>query len=372
VIAGPDAPLPPLKVRVGLPSPGGGLVRAARALGCAVMISANSFFRRDSDGEVIGVRRPGPDLRGLDASLDSSGYVAMRRYGGYGWTVEAYVRLVVAAFPWRWYSAPDYCCEPALAGRAADIRLRQAATVSMYHECRRVAADAGLPAPVPVLQGWRPDDYHRCWDLLGLQDEVGLLGLGSVCARPVHGPDGLMAILERVDRLLPSGVQLHLYGVKSTALDVLLAEAALDGRVRSVDSMAWDVEARARFRTGRTIERRAGVMREWYECQSARAAAAASRAQYGLPRTCFLPPTPPPPSLDPLLDEYADLIAAGELDFHSAIIHYERAVHETASAPRLAARPGLRQGAPPPALHHPAEQTVIPLPSTALAVPRAA
>ena len=328
-------------------------MRAARALGCAVMISANSFFRRDVDGEVIRVRRPGPDLRGMDAALDSSGYVAMRRYGGYGWTVEAYVHRVVSAYPWSWYSAPDYSCEPAIAGASADVRLRQAATVAMYHACRRVAADAGLPPPVPVLQGWRPDDYHRCSDMLPLHGNVALVGIGSVCSRAVHGPHGLMRVLERVDRVLPRGVQLHLYGVKSSALDVLLSEACLDGRVRSVDSMAWDVEARARFRTGRTTQRRAAVMREWYGSQTTRAVRAAAAAQCSLPRHLFPAPPPPEPGDDPLLEEFADLVAAGEMDFHSAAIHYVREAGARTPPPgtRVAATrtasPTHRAGGPP-------------------------
>lgn len=364
----------PLEIRVGLPSPGGGLARAARAFGYKVMVSANSFFRRDHFGDVLGVRRPGKDLAGLDASLDSSGFVAMQRYGGYTWTIEAYLYHVVAAFPWQWYSAPDYSCEPAVAGCPTTVRFRQAATVAMYSECARVAARAGLPAPVPVLQGWRPEDYHRCWDMLALGAGVPLVGIGSVCSRSVHGPDGLMAVLERVDRVLPPEVQLHLYGVKSDALDVLLAEAALDGRVRSVDSMAWDVEARVRFRTGRTIARRASVMQDWYGRQAARSLAAVGAAQFGIGRSLFSAPAAPVTTDDTLLESYLDLVACGELTLESAMIHYEREAYEAGA--RSGFRGTVRPRAHRPVLAIPAapvEQAALALfPPPPLSLPRAA
>ncbi|WP_422655652.1 DUF7221 family queuine tRNA-ribosyltransferase-like protein [Longimicrobium sp.] len=328
------------------------------------MVSANSFFRRDADHEVVAVRRPGRDLDGLDAALDSSGYVAMRHYGGYSWALEAYVLRVVAAFPWAWYAAPDYSCEPQVAGSSSAVRFRQAATVALYTACTRVAEYGGLPGPVPVLQGWWPEDYHRCWDMLALPDAPSLLGVGSVCARQVHGPDGLMAVLERLDRVLPTTVQLHLFGVKSDGIEALVRECALDGRVRSVDSMAWDVEARARFRTGRTIARRARVMHEWYTAQRARAIRAASAAQHGLPRTCFPPPPAPGGSGDELLDYWVELVAGGEIDLLSAHNLYEQERFASASSFRPVRQPHL----PGPRLHspkrvrEPSSQATLPLP----------
>lgn len=336
----------PLEIRVGLPSPGGGLARAARALGFKVMISANSFFRRDEHGEVVAVRRPGPDLAGVDAALDSSGYVAMRRYGGYSWPLEAYVFRVVASFPWAWYSAPDYSCEPALAGCRTSVRFRLAETVALYGECARIARRAGLPGPVPVLQGWWPEDYQRCWDMLVLPASVPLVGIGSVCSRPVHGPDGLMAVLERLDRVLPAGVQLHLYGVKSQGIETLMREDALGGRVRSVDSMAWDVEARARHRTGRTIARRVAVMREWHAAQTARADRAAAAAQHGMPRAFYPRTAAVPPSGDEILESWLDLLASGEVDLAAALNFYAQECYASGAA-TLAPAPQRRTPAAP-------------------------
>ncbi len=318
----------PIEIRVGLPRPGGALAAAARALGYKVMVSANSFVIRNTFGEPIRVRRPGHGFVGIDAALDSGGFVGMSHYGEIPLPTEAYVHGVVAAYPWTWYAQPDYCCEPKVAASRTDVRLRQAASVALFLDCTAIASRAGLPGPVAVLQGWTPDDYHRSWDLLPLGAAPPLVGVGSVCARPVHGPTGLMAVVHRIDRVLPPGVQLHLFGVKSAGIRAILSEGALDGRVRSIDSMAWDFAARVRFRTGRTIARRVGVMRDWHDGQVTLADAAVRSAQTALGpdgRGLYAAPVAPPTD-DPALEEIVDLLSAGEVDLRTAARLYEDAV----------------------------------------------
>lgn len=317
----------PLEIRVGIPRPGGALAAAARALGYKVMVSANSFLVRDTFGEPVRVRRPGREFFGLDAALDSGGFVGMAHYGEFPFpTVESYVLRVAGAYPWAWYAQPDYCCEPKVAGSRADVRLRQAASVALFLECAAIARRAGLGGPIPVLQGWWPEDYHRCWDMLPLGDAPRLIGVGSVCARPVHGPAGLMAVVHRIDRVLPRGVQLHLFGVKSAGIRAILSEGGLDGRVRSIDSMAWDFTARVRFRTGRTIARRVAIMRAWHDRQVALAVAAAGSAQTSLCGAALhVAPSPPAPD-DPALEEIVDLLAAAEFDLLMAYRLYEDAI----------------------------------------------
>jgi len=65
--------------------------------------------------------------------------------------------------------------------------------------------------------------------------------------------------VEALDRVLPSGVGLHLFGVKGTALRFLSDHP----RIASVDSMAWDFAARRQVPVGRTAEMRIDVMHEW-------------------------------------------------------------------------------------------------------------
>ena len=158
----------PIAVRVGLPLPGGKLVSAARNAGYPVLFSANAFMVRDDEGRTIKIRRPSADqLAGLDAALDSAGFVAADRYRGYPWTVDQYLDLV-EAHPWAWYSSMDYCVEPEYTGSFIETMFRVAETCRMYGVVSRAAEQRGLPAPVPVLQGWGVDHYLWCIDHMPL------------------------------------------------------------------------------------------------------------------------------------------------------------------------------------------------------------
>jgi hypothetical protein len=112
---------------------------------------------------------------------------------------------------------------------------------------------------MPILQGWTPDEYVTCAQWLPLVEWPELVGIGSVCRRQVGGSDGILAILEAVDAILPSHTSVHLFGVKSTVLELISHHP----RVASVDSMAWDVQARVARRTGRDMEFRIAHMDAW-------------------------------------------------------------------------------------------------------------
>ena len=257
-------------LRLGLPLVGGQLPRAARTLGAQVLVSANAMARYDSKKCFRGFRHNCPDFDGVDVALDSAGFVAWAHYGDYPWTVEQYVGLA-AARPWAWWAQMDACCEPEIARSRDAVRLRQAETIRLLFECQRAAARSGIAAPMPVLQGWRVSDYVWHATQLDLRNET-MVGVGSMCRRGVHGPDGLVAVVDSLDRVLPNNVTLHLFGVKSDGL----ASLARHPRVASVDSMAWDVEARTVGRKAGsvTMEVRTAAMRRWYEAQVLRMARA--------------------------------------------------------------------------------------------------
>lgn len=235
-----------------------------------VLFSANAFAQaypkgHEREGEFRKFRLPDPvQFNGLDAALDSAGFVAAVRYGGYRWSVRDYYDLV-ESYPWAWHASMDYCCEPQIAQDRPLRLLRMAATAYMYGRCSRESARRGLPRPMPVLQGWNPDEYAMCAEWLPVDEWPELVGIGSVCRRHVHGNDGILSILDAVDRCLPAYVKLHLFGVKSSALDLI----AHHPRVASVDSMAWDVHARNARRTGRDMDFRIGHMDAWVAKQSA-------------------------------------------------------------------------------------------------------
>jgi hypothetical protein len=316
-----------LQMRVGIPLTGGALPAAARRLGYPVLFSANAFARVFGDGherakEFAGFRLPkGGQLDGLDAALDSAGFVAAARYGDYRWRVADYYDLV-ESFPWTWHASMDYCCEPEVAKDRPLRLLRIAATAQMLAQCQAEAKARGLPAPMPILQGWTPAEYALCARWLPVLEWPALVGLGSVCRRQVDGPNGILSILDAVDAVLPPGVRLHLFGVKSAALALLSKHP----RVASADSMAWDMQARAERRTGRDMSFRIGHMQTWMDRQEDAIAEPPSCA--ALPRSLFDPTsfgghisTEEEIVLEALALQWADLLLENQVEYRDAVWH---------------------------------------------------
>jgi hypothetical protein len=76
-------------------------------------------------------------------------------------------------------------------------------------------------------------------------------------------------VVRALDRVLPAGVRLHLFGVKSDGL----AELSAHPRVASVDSCAWDFRARVMAREAgisNTVEHRLSALHVWMEKQNKR------------------------------------------------------------------------------------------------------
>lgn len=247
-------------MRVGIPHTGGALLAHARARQHPILVSANAFARfaprgRADAGAFLGFKRDLQAFQGLDVALDSAGFVSAQ-LGDYRWPVEAYVELAAALRP-TWYAAPDYCMEPEVAADKATRMLRLAGTAHNYARCARLASKRGINAPMPVIQGWELGDYLRCIEWLPVFEWPQLVGIGSMCRRPIEGPNGVIAIVNALADVLPSHCRFHLFGVKQHPLVSTLE------RVASVDSMAWDAAARAERRTGRTMEFRIGHMERW-------------------------------------------------------------------------------------------------------------
>jgi hypothetical protein len=56
---------------------------------------------------------------------------------------------------------------------------------------------------MPVLQGRHPEDYECCAEALAWSMMPGsIVGVGSMCRRDVLGPDGLIAVVSHLDRVL--------------------------------------------------------------------------------------------------------------------------------------------------------------------------
>ncbi|MDB5580814.1 MAG: hypothetical protein JWR80_5990 [Bradyrhizobium sp.] len=238
----------PIEIIVGLPHLNEGPILAtARRLQLPILISANALSRwtpidgaREWTGWRAGLLSHAAGLISLD--LDSAGFVAMARYRGFPWTVDAYFKLA-RAFPFRRIASLDYCTEAEIAADREEVLDRISRTIRANRECALRADEDGLTHSfMPVLQGRRPEDYERCADALwALLRPGSVIGLGSMCRRAVGGPEGVIAVVEHLDRVLPDEIRLHAFGVKGSALPYL---KPLERRIASIDSQAYGIAAR--------------------------------------------------------------------------------------------------------------------------------
>ncbi|MDF0490391.1 hypothetical protein PX554_19875 [Sphingomonas sp. H39-1-10] len=246
--ARPLGDIPNIEIIVGLPHlRSGALLERARHRRYPVLVSANAFSCWDRSAGYPVWR--GWNLKSLanaaglvSIDLDSAGFVLASRYRGLPWSVDDYVALA-ASHPFRRWASLDLCVEEEIARNRDEVLDRIARTVALNHACHVRALDAGNAASfMPVLQGREPGDYLRCLDRMhGLLRPGMTLGVGSMCRRPIHGSEGLLAVLSALDRALPDDIRLHLFGVKGLALGWL---APLARRVASIDSAAFGVAAR--------------------------------------------------------------------------------------------------------------------------------
>jgi hypothetical protein len=137
-----------------------------------------------------------------------------------------------------WAAPMDHMCEPhvrRLTGKTVDEH--QALTVESYLFLRLAwSYYSDLPCPfIPVLQGWSPGSYVRCWELY---EQAGVdlaalpvAGVGSVCGR-----DSIIQI-SAVFAMLGE-LRLHGFGVKTAGLEYF------GDALESADSMAWSLDAR--------------------------------------------------------------------------------------------------------------------------------
>lgn len=310
-----------IEIVVGLPHLNNGPILArARLMQQPMLISANCLSKwrdrggwRSWEGWRHGQLDNATGLHSLD--LDSAGYVLTSLYGGFPWSIADYMALA-ASYPFRRIAAADYCCEHQIAGDRDEVLDRISRTIATNRECRERAADLGIiDRLMPVLQGRTPEDYVRCAEALHLSMLPGtVVGIGSMCRRGIHGPEGLIAVVRHLDRVLPIGVRLHLFGVKGSALPWLLPFAQ---RVASIDSQAWGTAARREaHRSGRskTDVFAADHMERWTIAQLARLRERPCHAPV------IEPVLPPLPSVDPweraigrARAEIRDLIASGDL-----------------------------------------------------------
>ena len=178
-------------------------------------------------------------------ALDSGAFTEIKDHGKWTIAAPAYAaevsRIATEVGNMDWAAIQDWMCEPPMLVKTGlSIAEHQARTVRSLIELRQIAPETPW---VPVLQGWKKDDYldHIEQYLAAGVDLTGepVVGLGSVCRR--QGTDEFVSI---VRALVACGLTLHGFGVKMTGL------AKVAPLLASSDSLAWSFTARRMQKPG--------------------------------------------------------------------------------------------------------------------------
>ncbi len=186
-----------------------------------VMVVATSWW----NGKRL--TRPAYPVANRPLVCDSGGFLAHRRFGSFPYTVD---QLADWTLEWQadWCATPDFPCEPELA--QGEVQRRIALTVERAAEAIQRRPEVRWR---PVLQGWEPDDYLRCWELY---EKAGIVpkGVGTLCRR--NQTRQIARIMTEIRAERP-GFRYHLFGVKLSALK----EAPIRQTAASIDTAAWSM-----------------------------------------------------------------------------------------------------------------------------------
>lgn len=176
-----------------------------------------------------------------DWIMDSGAFSEVVRHGGYRYSVEEYAGQIR-----RWAGngnllaavAQDFMCEAFVLEKTGKIVAEhQRMTVDRYDSL--VACDTSGVYIMPVLQGYRPDEYVEHIRMYGDRLPYGAwVGVGSVCKRNGDARQ-IEAVLLAIHDERPD-LRLHGFGLKTTALASGLVQELLE----TADSMAWSYTAR--------------------------------------------------------------------------------------------------------------------------------
>jgi hypothetical protein len=197
-----------------------------------------------SVNSVRGRKRPVPCAEWI---MDSGAFTELSKHGRYRHDVEDYAaeinRLAAINPGLKIVVAQDYMCEPFITAKTGmTVSEHQRLTVERYDALREFVHGVYV---MPVLQGYRVDEYITHIDMYGERLKPGMLvGVGSVCKRNGNARQ-VDDLLTAIKRYRPD-LRLHGFGLKITALGSALARDCL----YSADSMAWSFAARYEGRDG--------------------------------------------------------------------------------------------------------------------------
>jgi hypothetical protein len=173
--------------------------------------------------------------------LDSGAFTQIATHGRFIDSIEDYAAQIK-----RWSSngnlraavAQDYMCEPWMVEKTGlTVRRHQELTIERYDAL--MAADTGTAVIMPVLQGYRPEEYREHLSMYGDRLNAGhWVGVGSVCKRNSR-PRDIHHVLSTIHQER-GDLKLHGFGLKITAL----RDPEIVRMLHSADSLAWSFAAR--------------------------------------------------------------------------------------------------------------------------------
>ncbi len=164
--------------------------------------------------------------------VDSGGFQAVTRWGlEYPYTWEDY-------FEWAesvgadYAALPDFACEPELHASTPSDRIYHS-VLNQWEAIQVFNRGDWNFQPLPVLQGYTPEDYRRCCDMMRQNDLLrDYMAVGTVCKR--DSIDSIHSVLSALEGEIPH-VEFHLFGLTLQAWK----DRRLWGRFRSADTAAW-------------------------------------------------------------------------------------------------------------------------------------
>lgn len=160
--------------------------------------------------------------------------------------VEEYRKYIEKSTP-EYYALQDYPCEPSLLNKYdAEVKDHIEKTVNRHIACLN-EIPSNIATPVPVIQGWHPDDYVACIDAFRDQGILPneYVGIGSI--KREHDPITVKNIIKTVYEELPAQTKIHGFGAKTRLFRQTTAALYLD----SADSNAYDLVASKNHGTSR-------------------------------------------------------------------------------------------------------------------------
>ena len=177
--------------------------------------------------------------------LDSGGFSLLSKWNNYPFGVEEYAILIKEKKP-TYAAIMDYACEPELTITAKTkehsknfcmpVRKRIELTVRNAELLIENYDFNGTTTIIPVIQGWKLDDYKYCIDLY---HKKGLLtdyvAFGSMCRR-LKIREVRRFVVKLTDYLWRfCDARTHFFGFKIS----FLKDLAIQERIYSADTAAW-------------------------------------------------------------------------------------------------------------------------------------